>query len=64
VTPPPDGATNAQRTEDGPRYVYPEPLTSADLDDMDRVLAVDGEEFLKWLAGEGPEPAGWRDGSS
>jgi hypothetical protein len=64
TTPPSDAARNAKPAPSGPRYVYPEALTDKDLEDMDTVLPVDGEAFLKWLAGEGPEPEGWRDGST
>ena len=39
----------------GPRHVYPEPLTQADLDAMDRVLPDDvTAAHLRWLeTGEG-----------
>ncbi len=41
-----------------PRFAYPEPLTAEELAEMDEVLDVDGEAFLRWLAGEGPDPWG------
>ena len=39
-----------------PRYRYPEPLTAEERAEMQRVLDVDGEAYLRWLAGEGPDP--------
>jgi len=62
VTPSSDLAEDARGAPAAPRYAYPEPLIPEDMEGMDRVLDVDGEAFLAWLAGEGPEPDGWRDG--
>jgi hypothetical protein len=42
--------------EERPRYAYPETLTPEERAEMDRVLDVDGEAYLRWLAGEGPDP--------
>jgi hypothetical protein len=37
-------------------YHFPEKLTPGEAEEMDRVLDVDGEAYLRWLAGEGPDP--------
>ncbi|HEY6559480.1 MAG TPA: hypothetical protein VI072_19490 [Polyangiaceae bacterium] len=39
-----------------PRYRYPEELTAEERTELQRVLDVDGEAYLRWLAGEGPDP--------
>lgn len=39
-----------------PRYLYPEELTAEERAQTERVLDVDGEAYLRWLAGEGPDP--------
>ena len=49
-------------TPSRPRFAYPEPLTAEELAEMDEVLDVDGEAFLRWLeTGEG-DPWGERSG--
>jgi hypothetical protein len=44
------------RQGDQPRYLYPEEVTAEERAEMARVLEVDGEAYLRWLAGEGPDP--------
>jgi hypothetical protein len=61
VSKPSQATDPARQDAERPRFRYPDPLTQEDLDAMDRVLDVDGEAFIRWLAGEGPEPTGWRD---
>jgi len=39
-----------------PRYRYPEELTASERAETASVLDVDGEAYLRWLAGEGPDP--------
>lgn len=39
-----------------PGFLYPEQLTDDERAEMDHVLDVDGEAYLRWLAGEGPDP--------
>ena len=56
ATPPSDPAEDARGTPAAPRYAYPEPLTPEDMEGMDRVLDVDGEAYIRWLMGEGPDP--------
>jgi hypothetical protein len=41
---------------DPPRYLYPEQATPEERAQMARTLDVDGEAYLRWLAGEGPDP--------
>lgn len=41
---------------DRPRVAYPEQLTDDERAQMNRVLDVDGEAYLRWLGGEGPDP--------
>lgn len=44
-------------------YRFPEELTAEELEQMDRVLDVDGEAYLRWLeTGEGPDPCGGSSG--
>jgi hypothetical protein len=42
--------------EQPPRYRYPEELTPEEIEQTKRVLNVDGEAYLRWLAGDGPDP--------
>ena len=51
-----DSAKRAKPADDRPRYRYPEELTPEELAEMQRDSGVDGEAFLRWLAGEGPDP--------
>ena len=37
-------------------YRFPEELSPDEAEQMDRVMDVDGEAYLRWLAGEGPDP--------
>jgi hypothetical protein len=37
-------------------FSYPENLTAEERAEVDRTLDVDGEAYLRWLAGEGPDP--------
>jgi hypothetical protein len=37
-------------------FSYPETLTVEERAQMGRMLDVDGEAYLRWLAGEGPDP--------
>jgi len=39
-----------------PKYRYPEELTASERAEAAIVLDVDGEAYLRWLAGEGPDP--------
>jgi hypothetical protein len=39
-----------------PRYRFPEELTAEERAALKRDSGVDGEAFLRWLAGEGPDP--------
>ena len=40
-----------------PRVRFPDgAFAPEDLKDMDRVLDVDGEAYLRWLEGKGPDP--------
>jgi hypothetical protein len=41
---------------DRPRFLYPEQATPEVRAQMARRLDVDGEAYLRWLAGEGPDP--------
>jgi len=51
-----DPAEEAKPVNPPPRYRYPEELTTEELAEMERILPVDGEAYLRWLAGEGPDP--------
>ena len=37
-------------------YRVPEELPPDEVEQLDRVMDVDGEAYLRWLAGEGPDP--------
>jgi hypothetical protein len=49
-------APASERAEATPRFVYPEPLSAADVEDMEHDLDVDGAAYIRWLMGEGPDP--------
>jgi hypothetical protein len=49
-------AERAVRVAESPRYRYPEELSADERAEVDRVLPVDGEAYLLWLAGDGPDP--------
>jgi hypothetical protein len=38
------------------KHRYPEELTPEELAQMKRVMPVDGEAYIRWLRGEGPDP--------
>ena len=52
------GSNPAPRGDGGARssYVYPERLTAEERAEVDRMLDVDAEAYLRWLAGDGPDP--------
>jgi hypothetical protein len=37
-------------------YRFPDELSPDEAEQMDHVMDVDGEAYLRWLAGEGPDP--------
>lgn len=39
-----------------PRYLFPEVPSAEERAQMARALDVDTEAYLRWLAGEGPDP--------
>jgi hypothetical protein len=39
-----------------PRFGYPEKLTVEEEAQVQHVLPVDGEAYVRWLRGEGPDP--------
>lgn len=39
-----------------PMYRYPEPLTEQDLAEMDQILDIDVEAFLRWLESGAEDP--------
>ncbi len=41
---------------DRPKYLYPEDVSPAEQSEALRLLDVDGEAYLRWLAGEGADP--------
>ena len=41
---------------DRPRYLYPEQATAEEREQMTRRIEADGDAYLRWLAGEGPDP--------
>jgi hypothetical protein len=50
--------SESERAKQGavPRYRYPDALTAEGRAEMDRTLPVDGDAYLRWLAGDGPDP--------
>jgi hypothetical protein len=53
--PTPSEPVRAEEPKRG-RYRYPEELSAEERAQMARLLDVDGEAYLRWLAGEGPDP--------
>ena len=46
----------AKAPREQPRYLFPEVPSTEERAQMARALDVDAEAYLRWLAGEGPDP--------